>query len=228
MTTRDGRHALGVVELRQYTLRPGQRGTLIELFDREFVDSQEAEGAHVLGQFRDLDRPDRFVWLRGFVDMASRHRALTAFYTGPVWKACGPAANATMLDVDNVLLLRPLAGFPLPANDPPAPASLVVATICLRERPFDEPFAAEFTSTIVPALTATGATPLAWLTTEYAENDYPALPVRTGEHAFVWLTRFATPAAYTAHAETRAGQPIWADLTTHELRLTPTPGSRLR
>jgi hypothetical protein len=47
-----------VVELRQYTLKPGRRDDLIELFDREFIESQEAEGAHLLGQFRDLDRED--------------------------------------------------------------------------------------------------------------------------------------------------------------------------
>jgi hypothetical protein len=59
-----------VVELRQYTLRPGQRDVLVELFDREFVESQEAVGMELIGQFRDLDRPDRFVWLRGFPDMS--------------------------------------------------------------------------------------------------------------------------------------------------------------
>lgn len=31
-----------VVELRQYTLHPGMRDVLIKLFDREFVESQEA------------------------------------------------------------------------------------------------------------------------------------------------------------------------------------------
>jgi hypothetical protein len=54
-----------IVELRQYTLHPGQRDVLIDLFDREFVESQEALGMKVIGQFRDLDNPDRFVWLRG-------------------------------------------------------------------------------------------------------------------------------------------------------------------
>ena len=63
------------------------RDTLIHLFDREFVESQEALGMHIIGQFRDLDNPDRFVWLRGFPDMARRAEALQAFYGGPVWKA---------------------------------------------------------------------------------------------------------------------------------------------
>ena len=63
-----------IVELRQYTLHPGQREALITLFDREFVESQEELGMAVLGQFRDLDNPDRFVWLRGFETMPSRLR----------------------------------------------------------------------------------------------------------------------------------------------------------
>ena len=47
-----------VIELRQYMLHPGQRDALIELFDREFVETQEAVGMRVIGQFRDLGRPD--------------------------------------------------------------------------------------------------------------------------------------------------------------------------
>jgi hypothetical protein len=50
-----------IIELRQYTLHPGAREVLIELFDGEFVESQEALGMHVVGQFRDLDDPNRFV-----------------------------------------------------------------------------------------------------------------------------------------------------------------------
>src|SRR5258708_2755078 len=55
-----------IVELRQYTLHPGKRDVLIDLFDREFVESQEALGIKVIGQFRDVGNPNRFVWLRGF------------------------------------------------------------------------------------------------------------------------------------------------------------------
>src|SRR2546430_3146265 len=93
-----------VYELRQYTLHPGQRDALIDIFEREFVETQEAVGMRRPGMFRDLDEPDRFVWLRGFESMADRAGALTAFYTGPAWKANRDAANATMIDSDNVLL----------------------------------------------------------------------------------------------------------------------------
>ena len=46
----------GVVELRRYTLKPGARETLVELFDREFVEPQEALGMRILGTFRDSRR----------------------------------------------------------------------------------------------------------------------------------------------------------------------------
>jgi hypothetical protein len=113
-----------IVELRQYRLRSGQREVLIDLFDREFVESQEAAGMAIVGQFRDLDEPDRFVWIRGFADMPSRARALASFYGGPVWKAHSTQANATMIDTDNVLLLRPVtvrSGFPVPEAGRPCP-----------------------------------------------------------------------------------------------------------
>jgi hypothetical protein len=151
-----------IVELRQYTLRPGQRDVLIDLFDREFVETQEAAGMGVLGQFRDLDAPDRFVWLRGFPDMVARADSLGAFYGGPVWREHGRAANATMVDSDDVLLLRPVAqrwAFPEPraARPPvgqPAPASVVLATLCFADRPFDSGFTSRFERELYPALAA--------------------------------------------------------------------------
>ena len=127
-----------VVELRQYALVPGQRETLIALFEREFIETQEARGMTVIGQFRDLNNPDRFVWLRGFDDMPTRARALHEFYGGPVWKTHREAANATMIDSDNVLLLRPArtnSGFCLenlkrpPHGNKEDSNGLIVATI---------------------------------------------------------------------------------------------------
>jgi hypothetical protein len=82
-----------VVELRQYTLHPGKRDVLIDLFDREFVESQDALGMKIIGQFRNLGNPTRFVWLRGFRDMPSRAQALKDFYGGPVWKEHREAAK---------------------------------------------------------------------------------------------------------------------------------------
>src|SRR5687767_8691250 len=91
---RTGTTMTDVIELRQYTLHPGRRDRLIELFEREFIEPQEVLGMRVLGTFRDIDDPDRFVWLRGFDGMASRGEALPAFYGGPVWERHRDAANA--------------------------------------------------------------------------------------------------------------------------------------
>jgi hypothetical protein len=192
-----------IVELRRYALRKGRRDELIDLFDREFVETQEELGMAVLGQFCDLDRPDQFVWLRGFPDMRSRRAGLTAFYTGPAWAKHGPAANATMLDSDNVLLLHEIVAVPVYDRGSADPASILYATIWYWPGPFPDP--AE-----CPPDT------LAVLATEHAPNDFPQLPVREGEHALLWLTR----------------SPLHVDLPekvtrTERLRLSPTRRSSL-
>jgi hypothetical protein len=230
-----------VVELRQYTLRPGQRDVLVELFDREFVESQEAVGIELIGQFRDLDRPDRFVWLRGFPDMELRRAALEAFYGGAVWKAHSRAANATMVDVDDVLLLRPLpstCGFgpqpPRPAPGAPMPASVLAVTICSLDRPVD---VAVVELQLLPALATTSSPPLATFVEEPSENTFPALPVRAGEHVLVWIQRIlarGTAGSEAPDAPVRASRDLARDLLPRlvaapvQLRLEPTPRSRLR
>ena len=159
-------HALrgcSVIELRQYEMQPGRRDELITLFEREFITTQEAVGLQVLGTFRDADAPDRFVWLRGFADMATRLAGLQAFYGGPVWQQHRTAANATMVDSDNVLLLQPLAGA-WPAAD----TGLWHALICPLKTPW-------------PAVGA-AALPVdaAWFATHPQPNNFPTLPVRSG------------------------------------------------
>ncbi|MGW0809411.1 hypothetical protein [Nonomuraea sp. NPDC002799] len=44
--------------------------------------------------------------MRGFTGMPARRAALERFYGGPVWQAHRDAANATLLDSDDVLLPR--------------------------------------------------------------------------------------------------------------------------
>ena len=46
-----------IFELRQYTLHPGQRDILVDVFDDNFVEGQEATGIRIIGQYRDLDDP---------------------------------------------------------------------------------------------------------------------------------------------------------------------------
>ena len=237
-----------VLELRQYTLHPGQRDVLIALFEREFIEAQEAHGMRIIGQFRDLDAPDRFVWIRGFSDMTSRREGLAGFYGGAVWKARREAANATMIDSSNVLLLRPVradSGFPAPESArPPIGAadersSLLVATIVLRDAPVDAAFSAFFERDVIPLLVEAGTSTIAYFDTEPAENTFPALPVRTGEHVFVWFASFASAERYREY-ERRLGEsgrwnddlfPVLAAAAKQpiqHLRLQPTRRSLLR
>ncbi|TMR03455.1 NIPSNAP family protein [Actinomadura soli] len=232
-----------VVELRQYTLHPGGRDVLIDLFEREFVETQEAVGIRVLGQFRDVDDPNRFVWLRGFHDMEARKAALTAFYVdGAAWKAHGPAAGATMVDSDDVHLLRPItsdSGFAAGSERPPIgatpPESRVMATIVHKDEAVDDAFTTFFEDEVAPFLTELGAAPIARFQTEPAENTFPGLPVRTGENVFVWFTCFADAEHHRDHLDHLARTPEW---TTHiqpalaptlkRLTLAPTARSLLR
>jgi hypothetical protein len=199
---------------------------LIDLFDREFVETQEAVGMKIIGQFRDLDDRDRFVWLRGFPDMPSRAEALQNFYGGPVWKAHRQTANATMIDSDNVLLLRPAspgAGFSLHENTRPGrgasevPKRLVVATIYYFDAPVSGDFLEFFESTIKPATAAAGATTLAYFVSEQSENTFPALPVRQGENVFVWFARFSDPSACDCYLAALTRSQLWRETIAGEL-----------
>jgi hypothetical protein len=198
-----------VVELRQYTLVPGGRETLIALFEREFIEPQEATGMTIIGQFRDLNNPDRFVWLRGFSDMDSRAAQLQEFYRGPVWKAHRDAANATMIDSDNVLLLRPISptsGFHLedairaPLGSTNEREGLLVANIYHLGKTEGADFAASFERELRPRLAKAGISVLASFVTEAHPNTFPRLPVREDANVFVWFCRFPDGEAYEKSA----------------------------
>lgn len=227
-----------IVELRQYTLFGGQRDTLIDLFEREFIAPQNALGARVLGTFTDLDDPDRFVWFRGFSDMEARGQALSAFYGGPVWWANRNSANATMRDSDNVLLLRLLSGSLGPRHENISPA---VYAICIHYLHGDESerFADFFETTLRPMLAKTGIDVFATLATETAPNNFPKLPVREQERVFVRIEAHRSIAEMEAIEKRLAHQKGWRDKIPNEIlpalmrkperiRLVPTASSVLR
>lgn len=231
-----------IVELRQYTLHPGQREVLIDLFDREFLETQEREGMRVIGQFRDLDQPDLFVWLRGFSDMQARRQALEAFYGGPVWAAQRDAANATMVDSDNVLLLHPAwtgAADGLPADRAAVGArgaapGLLDATVFYLKEPATPELLAYCRERMDPTLRAGGARHTAWYASNASPNSFPRLPVREGEHALLGLALFGDAAAFDAFAQSGTwqrdvapGLAPWLARTPEAHRLQPTARSAL-
>jgi len=214
-----------VVELRQYTLHPGARDTLVRIFDEHFVENQERCGMRVIGQFRDLDDPDRFVWLRGFADMEARTRALEAFYGGPVWKDHSPAANATMVDHTNVLLLKPASatdGFRFDprlrpgSESPDTPGGVVIATI-------DHLSGPAASAADVARRDGSRAGALARLVTEPARNPFGRLPVREDANVLVTFFSYATADAYRPSAIPSPGV-----VRREHLRLQPTRRSLLR
>jgi len=224
------------VELRQYTLRYNFRDALITLFEREFIESQEALGITLIGQFRDLDDPDRFVWLRGFVDMDTRRDALGAFYGGPVWKTHRDAANATMLDSDNVLLLRALPpdfGFhDLPTRTPAdtgTDSGVIVARLYYVETTALESFTAFFNTIMRSAIERAGIRVLATFATENSTNTFPALPVRENETVFAWFARAGEPHGDIEYSREMAPPDVMRQLARKPelLRLAPTARSLL-
>ncbi|GAA1142545.1 NIPSNAP family protein [Kribbella jejuensis] len=231
-----------VADLRQYTLHPGQRDTLIELFDTYFVEGQEATGMHIAGQFRDLDDPDRFVWIRGFRDLPARAEALNSFYYGPVWRAHAAAANATMIDSDNALLLKPVRLGPgYPALDAPrthVTGQPIIAGAVYHRGAADDGFVEYFTDHVAPVLTGTGAAPVAVFESLVAENNFPQLPLRD-EVVLTWFARFPGVSAYDEHRRQLAASRIWNQQVLpelvcrsvkpmQELRLSPTARSQFR
>ncbi len=206
-----------IVELRQYTLKPGRRSELIALFEREFIESQEAEGMDIIGTFRDLDNPNRFVWLRGFPDMEARAKSLAAFYGGPAWKAHRNAANDTMIDSGNVLLLKPAwngsgfapGGARAPVGSTASLRDTVIATICY--------FRVSIAELALNAIRAASGKDDHAFVTEPSANTFPAFPVREGEKGLVWNSGHPSPQSL-AHSAAKL----------EALRLQPTARSKLR
>lgn len=182
-----------LVELRRYRTHPGKRDALIALFDREFTETQEACGMVPIGQYRNLDDPDAFVWFRGFARAERRRRALEAFYReSSTWKQHRAAANDTLADSDDVLLLRDarpgsgldLTGLARPSGSEPRARNFVGVAVLMLDGPASENFVRAFETDMLPRLQA-HAKRVAYLVTDARENDFPALPVREGEYAFV-------------------------------------------
>jgi aminopeptidase N len=237
-----------VFELRQYTLHPGQRDVLIDLFDDNFIEGQEADGMRIIGQYRDLDDPDRFVWLRSFPEMESRAAALTKFYSGPTWKTYGRRAAGTMVDSDNVLLLRPLrpeTAFALSKIALPPPGTrgpgkgLLLASIVYVERNTPAEFGEFFEKELKPRWEQAGGVPvIAEMVSEHSPNTYASLPVRERENVFVWFSLFPDQASADQQQRSLGQSMEWREAagkltawTHHRIetrRLEPTARSRLQ
>lgn len=175
-------------------MKPGRRDDLIAIFEEHFIESQEACGMVPIGHYRDLDDDDAFVWLRGFPRFEERAAALDAFYVqSDAWRENRNAANDTMIDSDNVLLLNPArdnTGFDLRRLQRPAPSGqdfphhLLWLSAVMLESAASEATVAAFERDALPLLSdVTGA--VSYFVTDLRRNEFPRLPVREGEYALV-------------------------------------------
>ena len=224
--------AIEVVELRRYTTQPGKRDVLIDLFERRFLESQEACGMLPIGHFRNLDNADSFVWLRGFSGMHARRTALEDFYLhSQVWRENRDAANATLVDSDDVLLLRnardgsglDLRGLGRPAADRRIACSntFVGVALMMLTRPADKALIDAFERELLPGLRAISQR-TAYFVTERRPNDFPQLPVRESAFALVVVSVCANSDALTTW-EDQFSASTW-----EVLRLMPAARSLLR
>ena len=126
--------------------------------------------------------------------MERRTAALEAFYLqSRAWLDNRDAANATMIDSDNVLLLRPARtdrGFNLHGmrrshiGQGDVPSSFVGLTVFMLRGPANSGAIGSFEAYMLPQLDRI-ADRTAYFVTEERPNDFPRLPVREGEWAFV-------------------------------------------
>jgi hypothetical protein len=210
-----------IVEIRQYTVTPGSIDAFVELFERYFIEGQEADGITVVGTFRVIDDPNRFFWIRGFPDMTARPKDLYGFYYGPVWKAHRVVANPMLVENDNVLLVRPYSStsaFSInTAKRPPVtstsqPNGLLVATIYSPPQASGTQFEALFEQSIRPAITIAGARVVGEFVTQHSANNFPALRIRDEANVFAWFSCFAGQTDYERYLATLNGDPRWTKI----------------
>jgi hypothetical protein len=178
-----------VIELRRYTIQPGQRENFADYFDAYFPEAFQQLGAIAFGQFFERDKPSMFTWLRGFRDLDARAVVNSAFYYGPVWKEHKQTVNPLMIDSDDVLLLRPLRPIPvLPAVDPVRERG-VRGVVVMHIVPGTD---AEVIERAYAKYECAGL-----LVTLDAPNNFPQLPVRTDGPWVVWLGVFDDAAEFS-------------------------------
>ena len=202
-------HGLSVIELRQYTLRSGTLGRFVHLFDEKLARPQAAAGAIVFGLYRDLDDPDRVVWLRGFENLSARVTALETFYGGEAWRESRDAANACIVDSDNALMLVPVRLEGGTESHPWCAGLVRIELIDVALVDADE-FQRVFQTRIAARIENAGGLVSAAFVSSLVANGFPRLPLRA-DRCFVWVTAFPDPAAERRFDHDLRAQSGWRD-----------------
>ncbi|MEP6611472.1 MAG: hypothetical protein ABJA76_06295 [Mucilaginibacter sp.] len=194
---------INVIELRNYVLKPGQRGKFTSLFEQHFVQSQFDLGGYPLNWFKVDGAPDNFLWIRGFTDMASRSKFLPAFYHGTVWKQYKSDANSKLANNDNVYLLKPLTlsngaletGKPVSSNLFKNNKGIAVVDYYIANTKLDK-LKAAFAKYYLPAYKLAGIEKYTLWVSELEKNDFPQLPVFQDGNLLVTITFYKDEAEY--------------------------------
>ena len=101
----------------------------------------------------------------------------------------------------------------------------MVGAVCPLRAPADDALRRHLARVLLPALAASGARPLGVFETEPAENNFPRLPVREGEHVVCW---FASVPDARPTVDAGALLDRWLRDVPKALQLQPMPRSAWR
>lgn len=194
---------IGVIELRNYSIKPGRRDEFIEYFETKLVQPQQELKGYPIGQFRIGTQPDQFVWWRGFTSMEERSRFLPGFYHGPAWKQHRSTANSMLANNDNVNLLQPLiwadgelvAGRAIPTDKLRIKGGIAVVDFYVANTKLPrliELLAKEW----LAVWEKEGLTDYTLWVAADKENDFPALPVFQNKDLLVVIAFYKDEATY--------------------------------
>ena len=93
-------------ELRIYECHPGQCDAWVQYMEEELIPFQVAKGMVIVASFVDEQDPNRYVWMRRFVDEAERVRLYEAVYQSDEWKNDFGPRNPSMLNRETIQVMR--------------------------------------------------------------------------------------------------------------------------
>jgi hypothetical protein len=98
-----------IFELRQYTIRPGQREAWVKCMEEEIIPFQVKMGMVILGSFVGEEDESVYVWLRRFDNEAERKRLYDRVYQSDYWKTEISPRVGTMIDREQAKITRLVA-----------------------------------------------------------------------------------------------------------------------
>src|ERR1700730_9266575 len=94
-----------IVEMRTYKLKLEMRARFLEIFRTKSIPEHHRLGMTILGPYLPIDDPERFFFMRGFPDLASREPMKATFYEGDLWKRELESVLMPMIDKYEVVVV---------------------------------------------------------------------------------------------------------------------------